>query len=119
MNRNAIRVPVSTLEERGARIRANANNRFSLVHWLEPLLGRTQKRINNTKTEIVCSERASHLCADTRTEMRNQKIDSGDMGFENSGRGRKMKTHNSRNNAGVAQVHNNKVTNEASYLRRE
>jgi hypothetical protein len=51
--------------------------------------------------------------------MRNQKIDSGDMGFENSGRGRKMKTHNSRNNAGVAQVHNNKVTNEASYLRRE
>ena len=40
------------------------------------------------------------------------------MGFENSGRGRKMKTHNLRNNAGVVQVHNNKVTNEASYLRR-
>jgi len=30
-----------------------------------------------------------------------------------------MKTHKLRNDAGVVQVHNNKVTSEASYLRGE
>jgi len=95
---------------------ANANNRLSLVHWLEPLLDRAQKR--NNKTKIVCSKRASHLCAGTRTEMCNQKIDSCDIEFQNSGRERKMKTHNLRNSICDAQIHNNKVTYPASYLRR-
>ena len=48
---------------------ANANSCLFLVHWLEPLLDRGQKR--NNKTKIVCSKRASNLCAGTRTEVCN------------------------------------------------
>jgi hypothetical protein len=50
---------------------ANANSCLSLEHWLEPLLDRIQKGNNNTETEIVCLERANHLCADARTEVCN------------------------------------------------
>jgi len=39
--------------KQGSGISANANNRLSLVHWLEPFLDRIQKKNNNTKTNIA------------------------------------------------------------------
>jgi hypothetical protein len=59
------------LEKKGTRLPANANSRPSLVDRLDPLLGRIQKKNNNTKTKIVCSERTNHLCANTTTEVCN------------------------------------------------
>jgi hypothetical protein len=46
-----------------------AHDRFSLEHWLEPLLARVQKRISDTQTKIVCSEGNNHRCTDTRSEV--------------------------------------------------
>ena len=55
--------------EIGSILPANANSSLSLVNWLGSLLCWIRRRINKAKTEIVCSERANHVCADSRTEV--------------------------------------------------
>jgi hypothetical protein len=56
--------------KQGSGISANANNRLSLVHWLEPFLDRIQKKNNNTKTNIACLKELS-IYADGRTKVCN------------------------------------------------
>jgi len=50
-------------------VSAISNSCLSLVYCLGSLLCRIQKRNHKTKTEIGCSTRAPHVCADPRTEI--------------------------------------------------
>lgn len=43
-------------------VSANAYSHLSMFHRLEPFMDRLQKKNNNAKTNIVCLERAIHLC---------------------------------------------------------